>query len=1270
MEKPNPMSFRLFPYSIHSTLFLFFVFAAFTIAAANPNTQAWDLLIANKPVEAGEMFLKNTVDRDKAVAGEAFRGLSQVSQFLGKNDDAARYVFKSCQSDNNVLLFFAGVLSVQLFGRTAAGYNIKEGYDLLKELCKKPSLFAGEFNDILSERYANDGDLGTATRIMNDMGAIRKWMFIGPFDNISNSGYNKAYPPETEIDFGKIYPAKDGNKTRWNPLENNAPTGWIFTEHHANARNAVFYFYCNVISDETREANLSFGASGSFKIFLNGSCVCADSVYRNTGADAFLQRVTLFKGNNPLLVKLCHEWGSRLSGEARLSNFFLRFLDKNYSPLKRLAYSTNPAAPADNQAVQYRYAPSPVVDTLVAVLAGRIAKNFNDMDAALLLMQAYNSMEKFDAGQLLAKTYLKKFPKSSVWHSYYSESLLRSKKYTESETETKTGYALCSLNYQGWANELKNHTENSEPRKVLEFVSGSPGPFRTSLAALLAVFSANAQLENKAEVLKAITDIESGYSLDETAVSVLTGLYFQQGQAKKAETLVLNFLRHQRTSAAMYKVLASLALKQGDRGKVTDLIRESLRYSPNNAAQYYLLATINYSAKNFKTAKEYIEKCLCVMPADADALNLKGNIALSLENKQEAKQAFTDAIDFTSDDFNAWDNLRRLDGKPPLESLAPLPDADSLISTSAQWQYRTFENGAILSRVTDVFYYPSRCSQERNFLVVGLATQNAIDRWKERDIEYNGYYQALRITRALSYRANGSQVQADVQNNKVVFKSLQPGDCIVLEWSLKNFYTGEMAGQIYGTKEFDPSYPSFDNRLRLITPVSDTIPFRVYGDSISVTTQQGGDYRVTRFLRPSYKNVLDETFTASEWPGKEEVCYSTFSGWSDIVKWYNDLTCHKQDNTLELTALADSLFSGCASPLEKVAGVYEYITRSIRYSYIPFRQSGWIPQDAHDVLATKIGDCKDMASLGKSLLDRAGIASSLVLVNTGVRYFADHTWVGPNFNHCILCYTIDGKDRFLDCTDNNQPLSTLPKQDQGAMALIIRSNTTGAILLPIDKPADRARQRTVVSVLDEKGTFKESVFTLRTGIFAADFRDNFRFLSGEKRNATLHKSLAQSYPDITLDSFFIEGLNSVTDSLSYRYASTAKKTVTFSGKTAIFPLRISDNIETHQYPVEEKRVYPIDMSRAWYDISLCELSGVLTYPASWRPISLPDNVSAESPFGSYRIEFKRKANSIYYKRILSMNFNALVPASDHEKLKAFCNTVSKADEVQILFFTK
>jgi Tfp pilus assembly protein PilF len=1211
------------------------------------------------------------------IAGEAQRGLAEIARFLGDDAGEAQARFQSCRADNQTTLLVAGLFSSASFGRSAEGYKIKEGYRILRDLAKRPSIFNGQFNDLLVERYANDGNLRQAFKILDRMGIARTWMFIGPFDNVSNAGYNKAFPPETEIDYSRTYPGKDGNEARWSLLDNRAPSGWIFTENHSESRNAVFYFSCTVSSTAAHDSvgYLAFGASGSFKIFLNGACVCADSAFRNTGPDAFITRVSLRAGNNSLLVKLCHEWGASLSEEAKLSNFQLRFLDRTYAPCTNIAYSVTPfsagrAASGAGGSNACSAASSPLLDTIVGELSARLAKKNSDIDAALLLIKTYNGLEKTDDGQILARRYLKKYPQSSLWHELYAESLLRARKYTEGETELKTAYAFCHENAMAWTNELHSVAQGSDPGKVLDFIEKSPQPVASSLAALIAAINADVGLEKKSEVLKGIAALEKKYSLNEIACTALAGIYIEQGDARKAEALIRGYLRHRRTDSKMYKTLATLAIKQGDIGRATGIIFESLKYDPNNAASYYTLASLNYSGSKFKQALTYIDKCLALTPSDADALTLKGNILVSLGDSKQAERTFTDEIRFTSDDFNAWENLRALQNKPALESFAPLPAVDSLLVATRPWEFRASEGGAILSWINDIFYYPSRCSRERTFFVVALSTQKAIDTWKEYSIEYNSHFQVLHVTRALSYRSDGSQVQADVMKNRVVFKSLEPGDCIVLEWSLKNYYMGDMATNVFGSQEFEFSYPSFDTRLRLVTPARDTIPFRVFGDSIITRTSLRNDYRVTEFTYPARKNALDETFMATDWPEKKKVIYSTFSGWSDIVTWYDGLTRHKLDNTLELKALADSLFAGCTTAVQKIAKIHEYVTGSVRYSYVPFRQSGWIPQEAHDVLAAKIGDCKDMASLGKSLCDRAEIPSCLVLVNTEVRHYTDHTAVGPDFNHCILCCTVEGADRFVDLTASNFAMVSLPKEDQGAMALLIRPGSGRVFTLPFDKPDQDRKRRTVVSVIDGHGTLRDSVATLRTGRFAGEFRDRFRFLSEERRIADMHQILAQTCPDVTLDTFTVSGLNRVGDSISSVVASTARNTVTFSGRTAIFALHIADNVEADAYPVEEKRTFPIDMSRAWYDISSTELTGTITYPPPWKPIILPENVSVVSPYGSYRMEFKRNANTIFYHRTATFALDKQLSVSEHARLKIFLNSVSKSDVIQLLFFTK
>ena len=247
-------------------------------------------------------------------------------------------------------------------------------------------------------------------------------------------------------------------------------------------------------------------------------------------------------------------------------------------------------------------------------------------------------------------------------------------------------------------------------------------------------------------------------------------------------------------------------------------------------------------------------------------MNLKGNILASLNRKEDAIRTFLQTVKYTSDDFTAWESIRELRKQKSFEEMTPLPDVDSLINVSAQWLKTVPEKAALISCIEDVYLYPSRCSASRVFFVMHLPNQDQIDIWKEYQIPFNPTYQQLNIERAISRKKDGSEVSADYQANYVVFKSLEPGDCIILEYNLKDYYEGAMAGKVYGKQEFYRGLPSFDTRIRLVAPCDDTIPFKVIGDSIKVETTMDQDYRITTISSRPFASDNTESFCPGDHP--------------------------------------------------------------------------------------------------------------------------------------------------------------------------------------------------------------------------------------------------------------------------------------------------------------------------------------------------------------------------------------------------------------------
>ncbi len=1242
--------------------FLLTIFLLTNNYASNINSKCWQLLIQNKPLKAQEAFQANLSQTDKRIVGEAYRGLAFTAKFLGQNDTAIKMLFKSFIADKDTLAFNAIGINLLSFAREWIGHTIKDGYKVLGQISKKPGLYNGEHISLLINRYINDGKLSQAKKIANKMGIVRNFYMIGPFDNISGSGYKKVFGPEKEIDFSKKYSGKDGSEAPWFPFYNKRIDGWVFTENNYSSLNSILYYYSNIYSEKDQEVYIGFGASGSFKVFLNDNVVLADSVFRNTGTDMFMQRVKLFKGDNKLLIKL--------GCESKYPNFLIRFLNDKGQALNSVTYKSTKGDFKKGIKQYTNLTNSPFTEYIETGLKKRLLKDPQDIEAAILLMDFYNATELTDKGQHLANKYLKQYPQSSFWHSLYSESLLRSLKYTKAQTELKTAYRLCNYNFAAWENELDLLSYSASSKDILNFINNSLNLFQSSELALLTKFTHYSSLKNETEAIKIIEQLYQTYSGSNQVVNILATIFINQGHIKKAEAVLKNFIEKEKSLSRAFILLANLYLKMGQRSKVIETYYKAIEYLPNSPLFYYYLAELTFQHKEYNSAKKFIENALKIMPTSSTMISLKGAILNALGKKQDAINSFKESIRYTYNNFDAWDQLLPLEGKPELTSLTKLFNPDSLRIKAKSWKNIDNENGAVLAYIKDVFFYPSRCSRERYFLMIHLPTQNAIDLWKEYSITYNGYYQALNITRALSINANGKETPADINKNMVVFKTLQPGDDILVEWAIENYYQQDMAKQVWGELDFNLPFPVYKTVLRLVTPVNDTIPYTIQGENISVSNHGVGDFLIKTFIRKPYKNPPLESYSLIEPPKTDKVFYSTFKSWKDITHWYLNVTENKLEQTLELKMLVDSLTKDLTKPEEKVKKIHEYITKAIRYSFVSFRQSAWMPQPANEVLATKIGDCKDMSSLGKSLFDYAGIESNLVLVNTRDRNSIYPTFIGPNFNHCILSYLINDHRYYIDLTDNSLSVNKLPRMDQGALALIIKHDIDSLIHLPIDNNTKRNVIREISTNLDKDGRLINKVETIKSGVFASDMRTTYRFKSYKEQKKILKDILVSSYPEVKVDTFSLSDLYDLSDTIHYYYKYNAKNAAQFTGKTALYALDIPDRIHATSYPSEENRLYPIDMTHTWFGIGNFNTKGKLTIPKEWKLIDLPDSLSMSGEWGSYLLAFKINNNIITYRREANFNFNKPIKTKNSTELKNVLSKISQADNVQLMFYRK
>ena len=127
-----------------------------------------------------------------------------------------------------------------------------------------------------------------------------------------------------------------------------------------------------------------------------------------------------------------------------------------------------------------------------------------------------------------------------------------------------------------------------------------------------------------------------------------------------------------------------------------------------------------------------------------------------------------------------------------------------------------------------------------------------------------------------------------------------------------------------------------------------------------------------------------------------------FATWDDMGKWYSTLLSGRIEASPQIQQQVVTVASGKSTPLAKMQAIAQFVQHDIRYVAIELGIGGWQPHPASDVFSHHYGDCKDKATLMRSMLSEIGIDSFHVVINTERGAVTPETPAHHGFNHAIL----------------------------------------------------------------------------------------------------------------------------------------------------------------------------------------------------------------------------------------------------------------------------
>lgn len=1189
----------------------------------------------------------------------ALFGLSALYS-LEQQDRKAWTTFKSAidkESSSYPYIYAAWVTSKFISNIEDQDLEIVPMLEGLSEHADSLGILKGMANEVLGSYYQWHGDLSRSRHYYQAEQSINDWTVIGPFDNISASGYDKVFPPEKAYEPTAIYMGKNEAPTQWFKLTAVRNDNWIDFNRYFSRESSVYYANTFVYSPKPQRVHLRIGTSGSFKLFLNDELATEMVEEYNNDIDSYIVETDLQGGWNRLLVK-CG------SSEINACDFLFRITDQHGEPLADLKVSTDPQSYHALPGAQMKRLDNFAESFFKAKIAADPAK----VENYLLLADCYLRNDKAADAELTLRDALARQPNCPLLYDRILEAYRRGRKHDEMEKTLDKIYTLdpdvpSALNYKISEFIEKKDYDKAEAsiNHLAELLPGSE-----EVLGLRIHLNGSKGLNDK--VIELTHD---GYrrfpnSSDFTVAEALLSTRVTK-RYDEAIDMLKSYLK-KNNSEEVRQRLASLYLANSDIRNWRATYDYLLDLDPASPGYYAQLADGYFTMQDYASARTVLKSALAIGPTKTRLWERLGDVERITGNKSAAIEAYHTVLKYRPTAYDVRATLRELEGKRSLFDLFPQTNVDSLISHAPGAGAFPDEKGVILLDEAQRVVYDRGASESTQELVVKVFNDRGIDDWKEYTIGYNSFNEDLTIDKAVVVKKDGSEVKADVNDNYVVFKTLEENDIIHMKWRVRNYYSGKLSNHIWERYNFNSYYPEQHVRFSMLAPSDFSFKYTAQNmpaDPTKQSLEEGTLYRWSAEDIPaiSYEYGM---------PGLDDIgkilYISSIPDWSYLVEWYADITKAKTHSSYEIKEQVASLLKEHpnATDDDKIKMVYDFITENIRYSSVAFRQGAHIPQKARDVLVDKIGDCKDVATLCITMLNELGLKADYVLVNTRDEGLNKNILPAIYFNHCIVAVETSHGLQYLDLTANNYPIGSMPEPDLNAFALVIRPGSTAPQYLnPPGLIARNVVSRTTATISADNvlnGTRK----TTLAGSLAAALRGSLRDQSKKEQEKMFLTGLSSNFPNAKIASLKLENLDNLEPQAGYEYNYEVPNYITDAGQFKFMKIPWARTEHAEDGLSYEKREYPYYY---WPGEDTVTEQVEITLPQGYKPVDLPKPIHLTSPIADYTMKYTFANGKLLAQRQF-VNRRDMVEVPEYAAFKTFFNSVVKEDTRQLLFTKK
>ena len=1245
-----------------STLALFLLFTI-TYCSAQDLTKAMDLFAQNKRTESANM-LKSLVN-DKTQGTEALLALTVLeidnehldqafgyfNQFVRRHPDPYPYIYA---------LWNKGIFNIQ---SAPARDSVKVLMNTILSDSRANATMKAMAYSHLGAKLMSENKISQSREMFSNLGDVRNWSTVGVFENISASGFHKNVGPLEHPEAGYSFKNNIGTAVQWFNIPDARIDRWLDMEFHYNIDNSIIYAQTFLESASDQDVVLLLGVSGSIKLWLNDFNIVSEQEERNTDFDVYNYKVKLQKGTNRILVQLG-------SSEISRSNFMLRLAGTDGKLLTNL--NTSPTYKPYKKASAYPLEKLPFFAE--QYFEGRLAVQKATLLDKLMLSAIYSHNDKTYDNRKITKLLKQEAPKNTI----VSESMVVAYNQDNNNTDltremefikSNDPESLIGLQYR--YNDAVNKEDFEEAGKLLNRRIELYGSNADTDLKLINLFGRKKDLDN---LLKQFETSIKKYPNDASFVAIDYRLQQEvYKNPKKAIDLLENFLKTNYSEDLMM-ALANDKMKQNKKEEGFNLLKKMIETKPYATGWYSNMADKYFEQRDYKSSADYLQKAIDMAPYVGNFYFSKGLVYDAAGKKEEAIPYLKKAMQYSPSNYAARRKLLEMEGKKDVFKYFKENDVSVLFKSAPSATEYPNDNSIFLLRdMQEVIYPENGASEEKDEYLIKIFNQDGIEDWKQVNVPYNSYNQRLIFDKAEIFKKDGSKVQAETNDNQVVFSSLETGDAIHISYRLENTNHGKLAEHFWSDFAFNSTYPAKISRYSILVPNERKFTSQTYNTNLKPqVTDAGSDNKLWVWEMNDVPRIEGESYMPAYSDISQKLVITSIPDWSYVANWYSDLSNVKVKADFEIKEKVQELFAGKEklSDLEKAKIIYNYIEENYSYSDVPFLHSALTPQRASRTLDSRLGDCKDLAVLFTSMAREVGLDANLVLVDTREQGDKDLDLPEIGFNHCIAQLKAGGKNYFIELTDKYLPFGAMSPSLVNANGLLIPKDGESASNAGLIKLNSNDRVQNTVTrstSLKINGTGAEiNRKTRLAGSETSLIRSKFQNLSRDDRDKQVLQTLTNEFKNaVKLQSAKWQNLNELSDSASSDFTFTLSNYVGDIAGMKVISLPWTDSYGSLEFVSLENRAFPINMwelSSTPYDKEVM----TITLPAGSQWLPLPKNVNINSSALTYSLSYEMKPGKVVVTRTVKY-LKDQVPVNEYAAFREVVHKMAEADKKQIAF---